>query len=291
MKCFYHSADFDGECSGAIVRKRYPECEMIGINYGDTFPWETIDKKETVFMVDFSLSFKDLRTLDYSCHLILIDHHKTIIDEIKESNYVFKGVLDANKAACKLCWNFLYPHAIMPDTVKLIGDHDVWNHTNPNTLNFHYGMRLFEYTKPDSNIWKLLLGESPLVSASQAAHEIIMSGIKIQTYETLQNEKRAKAMAFEIPFEGYKAIAMNQGFCNSSVMDSVYIPRKHDLILLFSYNGLRWKVSLYSTTTNCGVIARKYGGGGHIGAAGFSCDILPFKVFGHEQGDMNEPSK
>ena len=38
MKCFYHSADLDGHCSGAIVKMVYPECELIGINYGDKFP-------------------------------------------------------------------------------------------------------------------------------------------------------------------------------------------------------------------------------------------------------------
>jgi hypothetical protein len=31
---------FDGHCAGAIVKYRYPECEMIWINYGDNFDWE-----------------------------------------------------------------------------------------------------------------------------------------------------------------------------------------------------------------------------------------------------------
>lgn len=56
MKCFYHKVDLDGQCAGAIIYKRYPECEMIGINYNDKFPWDTIKKNEKVFMVDFSLN-------------------------------------------------------------------------------------------------------------------------------------------------------------------------------------------------------------------------------------------
>ena len=35
MKCFYHRIDFDGVCSAAIVKAKYPECELIGIDYGD----------------------------------------------------------------------------------------------------------------------------------------------------------------------------------------------------------------------------------------------------------------
>lgn len=42
---FYHSADLDGFCSGAIIKYSFPECELIPINYGDTFPWEIIHKK------------------------------------------------------------------------------------------------------------------------------------------------------------------------------------------------------------------------------------------------------
>jgi hypothetical protein len=45
MICFYHSADLDGHCSGAIIKKVHPECELIGINYGDEFPWDKVKGK------------------------------------------------------------------------------------------------------------------------------------------------------------------------------------------------------------------------------------------------------
>ena len=60
MKCFYHSSDLDGHCSGAIVKARFPECEMIGINYGQPFPWGDIEEGEIVYMVDSSHSFQYL---------------------------------------------------------------------------------------------------------------------------------------------------------------------------------------------------------------------------------------
>ena len=71
MKAFYHSADLDGHCSGAIVKYAHPECELIGINYGDKFPWESIGQDETVYMVDFSLQpFSDMIRLNKACSLI-----------------------------------------------------------------------------------------------------------------------------------------------------------------------------------------------------------------------------
>ena len=60
--CFYHSADFDGHCSGALVKMRYPECRLYGFNYGDKFPWEKIVGKD-VIMVDLSLSMVDMKRL------------------------------------------------------------------------------------------------------------------------------------------------------------------------------------------------------------------------------------
>jgi len=55
MKCFYHGSDLDGYCSGAIVKYRYPECEMQPIDYGAQFPMDKIELGETVYMVDFAL--------------------------------------------------------------------------------------------------------------------------------------------------------------------------------------------------------------------------------------------
>ena len=47
-KCFYHSKDLDGWCSGAIVKKAHPDCVMIGIDYGDSFPWGEVSKDDII---------------------------------------------------------------------------------------------------------------------------------------------------------------------------------------------------------------------------------------------------
>ena len=53
--------------------------------------------------------------------------------------------------------------------------------------------------------------------------------------------------------------------------------KQYPLCLSFVYMGNKWTVGLYSETIDVSVIAKKYGGGGHTGAAGFVCDTLPFK--------------
>ncbi len=68
---FYHSADLDGQCSGAIVKRRFPNSDLNPINYNQTFPWEIIKPEDTVYMVDFGLQpFEQMAKLNASCRLI-----------------------------------------------------------------------------------------------------------------------------------------------------------------------------------------------------------------------------
>ena len=102
--CFYHSADLDGHCSGAIVRKKYPDVELIGINYGDEFPWEKIPGN-LVIMVDFSLQpFDDMVRLLEMGDIVWIDHHKSAIEDYNNHKFSTKHVamLNEKKAGCEL---------------------------------------------------------------------------------------------------------------------------------------------------------------------------------------------
>lgn len=282
MKCFYHSADLDGHCSGAIVKYAFPECEMIGINYGQEFPWDTIEEDEVVFMVDFSLQpFEDMEKLNDTCvELHWFDHHKTAIDEAHKRGFFASGVqsLEVGKAACELVWGWLNETEI-PPTVRLLGRYDVWDHSNPDTLPFQYGMRFIEDTSPDDqNLWVPLFKGS-----NKYFHEILSRGRVLLKYETTQNAKFCKAYAFKTELNGMKAICANRGFTNSKLFDSVYDPEEHHLMIAFCRLKLpaqKWTVSLYSTRddVDCSAIAKSFGGGGHKGAAGFQCEILPFSI-------------
>ena len=47
--CIYHSADLDGVCSGAIMRRAFPEATMLGYDYGQPFPWEMVGPGTDVY--------------------------------------------------------------------------------------------------------------------------------------------------------------------------------------------------------------------------------------------------
>lgn len=271
MKCFYHSADLDGHCSGAIVLDRYPECEMIGINYGDPFPWESIVPGEVVFMVDFSLQpFEDMLRLRQMCLLVWIDHHKTAIDALHASGAAFAGIQREGIGACALVWRHLQNERL-PYGVQLLAEYDVWKHEDSNCLPFQYGMRL-ESSLPHEPLWSRVFGND--------LADIILRGETVLAYERKQSEAFAKSCAFETDLQGLRCVAMNRMLTNSKAFDAVVDPSRHDAMLTFGFRKGRWTCSLYSAREDVDVsaVALRFGGGGHQKAAGFQCRELPFEL-------------
>lgn len=278
MKCFYHSVDLDGHASGAIVKYKFPECEMIGINYGERFPFEMINPEESIFMIDFTLQpFYQMGELKDKCYeLFWIDHHKTAIDEAYRYKFFTDGLVRSGIGACALTWEFLFMDEPMPETIRLLAEYDVWNHSDPKTLPFQYGFRSLDNTYPDNqDLWKSFLKDNRRID------EVVEFGNIILAYEARQNQKYCEAHAFETVFGSLNAICINKGLTNSKIFDSVYDPNKHDIMITFCRLKLperEWTVSLYTTheDVDCGELAKGFGGGGHKKAAGFQCKILPF---------------
>lgn len=156
MKCFYHSADLDGHCSGAIVKYFRSDCELIPINYADLFPFDIIQANETIYMVDFSLPFEQMARLrSITENLIWIDHHETAIQEHilweKERGKIsIQGKQHVKFAACELCWHhFIAPdddvRESLPKAIHFIGRYDLHDKSNvdewyESIVPFHYGM-------------------------------------------------------------------------------------------------------------------------------------------------------
>jgi oligoribonuclease NrnB/cAMP/cGMP phosphodiesterase (DHH superfamily) len=301
MKCFYHSADLDGHCSGAIVKYLHPECELFSINYGQDFPWDKIVLDEVVFMVDFTLQpFAQMERLVQVCQLVWIEHHKTAIKEAFDAGFASDGLQEIGVGACLLTWRYLSRQPI-PNAVRLLAEYAVWNHTNPSVLPFQYGFKMNSSTSPDNTaLWAAAFEYS-----DSDIEKIVERGQIIIHYEEQQNAKFfCTTYAFETELSillsdpsvvqkecdvtilkgkiKFTAICANSGFTNSKLFDSMYNPARHDLMITFCRLKLpkkKWTVSLYSTKEDidCSAIARLFGGGGHKGAAGFQCNQLPFE--------------
>jgi len=274
MKCFYHRIDSDGRCSAAIVQLRYPNAKLFGINYGEKFPWSRIRKGKKVIMVDFTLQpFSEMLRLNDLADLEWYDHHISEIREAAKSNVPFKGERREGIGACQIVWENLFSDRPVPLAVKLIAQYDVWNHTDPRTLPFQYGIRLHN-TYPDNlQFWANLFQNVGIV------HQLIQDGRLIAKYEANKNKTYSSA-CFETEFFGLKCIALNIIRTNSKVFDYVRNLKQYDMMITFGWDQRQWKIKLYSIRTDIdvGIYAKQMGGGGHKQAAGFESDTLPFAL-------------
>jgi len=293
--CFYHSADLDGHCSGALVKMAYPECELHPIDYGDKFPWDLVRLDSLaeigrIFMVDFSLQpFEEMVKLQQLTDnkLIWIDHHKSAIEAHKEWNnrhpaYLsICGIREVGAGACELVWRYLRKrlHPLLqglpegpPLFVRLLAEYDVWDHFDPRTLPFQYGVRLHDTAPENQDFWRSLFYQS-------ICERIINEGEVVLKYIERDNKKYAQATWFPVYFNNLKCIAINRAFGNTKLFNSVDTGQ-YDAMIAFAYQKDKWVVYLYSAKPEVDVseIAKEYGGGGHKAAAGFVCQELPFPL-------------
>lgn len=279
MICFYHSADFDGKCSAALVKIRNPKCELYGIDYGQPFPFDKV-KGEEVIMVDFSLQpFNNMLKLNkLAKKFVWIDHHKSAIDEYnKHMDANIAGIRSTNYAACELVYKYYWAGGIeteFPTYVYLLGRYDVWDHSDYRTIPFQFGIRVERDTSPENTDFWLSLKDYTNVT------RIIENGKIILGYVEQQNKSYINACSFETSFEGYKAIAVNKMLTNSQLFDSIWDEDKYDIMIAFGWKRDRYTFSLYTTKDiDTSLISKKYGGGGHPGASGFQLDYIPFSPF------------
>ncbi len=287
MKCFYHGLDFDGICSGAIIKHFHPECECIPIGYGDSFPLEIIDKDEIVYMIDYALQpFQRMIFLNERCNLIWIDHHKSAIDEYNKVKISIEGIRWIGLSGCELTWQHEDGDIDAPLAVKLLGRYDVWDQDwSKDVVPFQYGLRTIKNLDHNHNLWKELFS-SPIDSqyVKEMIDGIIKVGKHVLRYVEASNADYCKHFSFEGTFQDLRAVYVNVCFATSSTFDSIYDPEKHDIMVYF---GLRpdkqWRVGIRTTKDeiDCSVIAKSFGGGGHPKASGFQLDYPDlWKLFG-----------
>lgn len=281
---FYHSSDLDGHASGAIVKLRYPECKMIGVNHSiQLSELKTIEEfedllnveihpGEKVYIVDFSFNPDIMHDLNNACELHWIDHHKTAVEWANGSFLASGGqLLEIGRGACELTWEYLYPSEETPLSIQLLSKYDVWKHDDPRVMPFQWVMRNFENTLPDNDdFWGTVIDDFDFIENTIETGQILLD------FQAKQDAKVARGMAYEANFEGFRALVLNRPYSNSKVFDSVYDPDKHDIMVIIGEKAGEYKYTLYCDKPEIDVskIAAKYGGGGHQGAAGFE-SVLP----------------
>ena len=271
---FYHGKDFDGLCSGAVVKFFIPSAELRPINYGNEFPMEEC-WGNIVYMCDYSLQpFERMIELAKTSTLCWIDHHLSAKLDYEKQGRIIVGLREIGTAACELTWNYFTKQREKPPAgIHLLSRYDTWD-LDEAVLQFQYGMRAIQPPILDANhpVWR------EIIFSNLDILEVMNEGRTILRYKAYE-DARTMQNSFVIDFDGLRTLCVNVGFTTSQMFEPIYNPDEHDLMLAFALTkrGL-WTVSLRSTKDHidCSIIAKKYGGGGHKQAAGFQTKELFF---------------
>ena len=272
MLCIYHIADHDGKGSAAIVKRKFPEIELLGLNHDMEIPYEEIRRHDKIIICDIALPLDFMFELNESGDLTWIDHHASVINEYAEAmakgeQREIKGLRRIGTAAVCLTWEYFYLGREIPEGIRLLGLNDIFDLRDPRVRPFEYAFQSLGVNRPTDNTWDTLLDESLNVNEMVAKGEAILSWIRVR------NIRLSHSMAFESEYMGYKCICANMPQGYSEFFDSLPNIRDYDFMCNFFMNKKNsWNLSFYTAKDGVDVskIAATMGGGGHVRAAGAS---------------------
>ena len=291
---FYHR-DTDGWASAwcmfhyVVDVLQDDEPDLISVQYNEHFSDEMLEVCDgrRVIIVDFSFDGGMMETLAaYSKELIWIDHHKTaegFVEFFAQERWKKKVQtrFDLGKAGCVLCWEFLcetsedesvrdYPHASM--VMQYIQDRDiwVWRH-EPMSRWFTNAIISMDN---DIEIWDELCGPKDTLM-----EDVLMKGEGIDEYKEVLTSMALRYAEFK---EGVWYV--NSPLLASEIGNELIEREGHNMsksfVCVWAYkpdavdkegNPAPYVHQLRcGKTFDVGAVAKKFGGGGHPQAAGFS---------------------
>ncbi|MGL5692065.1 MAG: DHH family phosphoesterase [Bacteroidales bacterium] len=300
----YHKVDMDGITSAAITLHYIINKLNASMDEIELLPWnhnygvEKLNNYEVLYILDLGLKMEGctgmLNISNYTDKLIWIDHHisgKSDYERYLAENPEFNPNWDVintteRKSACFLAMEYLYPQGISNSVTELVSilsmydvwirdDEDFWNDTilPTNTSMYanylHYGtdgvIKLMELFNTDFNIIDIVKEGQIMLKYMNSVNKSYASNIRMAN------------------MWGYNVLHINSKVRNSNEFKYAKELESADMLCAYAYVGGRW---LYTITSNshsktgvevdCSKIAEEYGGGGHVGAAGFTLDYLLF---------------
>lgn len=272
MLCIYHIADHDGKGSAAIVKRKFPEIELFGLNHDMEIPYDDIRRHDKIIICDIALPLEFMFELNESRDLTWIDHHASVITEYDEAmkkgnRKEIKGLRRIGTAALCLTWEYYHPGQEAPEGVKLLGLNDIFDLRDPRVRPFEYAFQSLGVNRPTDATWDSLLDGSMNIASMVEKGEAVLSWIRTR------NIRLSHSMAFDSEYMGYKCICANMPQGYSEFFDSVEDIKDYDFMCNFFMNKRgTWNLSFYTSKDNVDVskIAATFGGGGHVRAAGAS---------------------
>ena len=260
----YHN-DADGFASATVARMAIKDgkaySELIPVQYGESIP-DDFEGKE-VFILDFSYPREVLLDIERRAYsLLVLDHHKTAQKELAGLDFCR---FDLSKSGAVMTWEHFFPGKALPEFLRYIQDRDLWQWKLPNSREINAAIRSHPF---DFEQWEAWIN-------AESLNELLIEGKAICRDQDLYIAGKVEKEPVWLEIAGHRVPVLNNTYLVSEVTQALY--EKHNAPFAITYFDMPGKrvFSLRSPAggVDVGEVARKYGGGGHPNAAGFTMGL------------------
>lgn len=291
--CIYHGNCADGFSAAWVVWKFWKKHSIDLLDfafhpgvYGEVPP----DVKEKhVIVVDFS--YKKYVMFDIckqAAAVTILDHHKTAIEDLKSIEHLFKDrVFDVERSGAMIAWNYFFPEEEPPQLLKHVQDRDLWQFKLPGTREIQACLFSYEY---EFETWDMLMRHD-----SNSINDMKHAGAAIERKHFKDIHELMKVTQRKLSICGIEVIGFNLPYTMSSDAGEIACKEWNQPFGCCYYLKQEGLVFSLRSRDDFDVqeLAKKFGGGGHKNAAGFTIKeaykIAKFFEFGELELN-NDPS-
>ena len=235
--------------------------EYIPMQYGGSVP--DMPDIEWVYLLDFSFKKKDMEMLhrEYGWErVILLDHHESALDNLEGMKNCH---LDMNESGATLSWKWFHTHEEVPLLMRYLRDRDLWKWEMPCSREVSAYIESLDF---DFNVWyrfdRLLRKDFGYI-VDVGDHLLRLQKKYVRNILSTATLRK---------IDGYNIPTINSAILQSEIGHALLeeYPTRKFAGVWYEY-GKRRKWSLRSREGfSVKEVAKKFGGGGHPQAAGFT---------------------
>jgi len=254
----FHKDCTDGSGAALAAYLKFGDnAKYIPVQYNTPLP--EISSGSNVYILDFSYPKDILEELNNrSKSLIVLDHHKTAMEQLKGLPY---AKFDMEKSGAVLAWEYFHEDSEEPYLFKIIQDRDLWKFKLPETKEVSAALQTIKNFKD-------------FIPHLFDIEELKQKGKMKLDYDT--EVIRSMMSKTVVGVWGDKTCALiNATGLFSDLGNEIYTNYNVDFVAMFFVTSDGKMVfSMRSNKCDVSNIAKQYGGGGHMYAAGMCVSLM-----------------
>ena len=258
----HHGSCMDGFGAAWSIHDCFgDEAEYVPQLYGQGDPPDVTGRD--VLIVDYSYPRAQMLAMNEAARsLVCLDHHKTAEADLAGLDF---ALFDISRSGAGLTWDIVSDYHPRPALIDYVEDRDLWKFALPRSKEINAWIGCVEFTFAE---WRQLERDMRLSLDTVAERgAAVLRKIDCYVRDMCKQHRR-------IPFAGYDDIpVVNAPYINTSELVGKLAEDAPFAVGWFQNNAGLYQYSLRSRGDfDVSELAKRFGGGGHRQAAGFSVE-------------------